>query len=214
MVGLTQTYQNQLLSSLTNQGTVTEITTPYLALFTAVPSDAGSGGTEAAYASYARQVETSWSAPTGTSPASVGNSGTITFPACTNSGTSVVETEIAWGLFTAVTGGTLATWDFLGSDTWHPFSCTLASPGIITVNDRTFTNGQYVVFTAKYGGTLPTGLTANTLYTVAGVSGQTFNVGTNTSAIGDGMVRQVVPQAIVPGSQPIINPGSAVISSS
>jgi hypothetical protein len=211
MVGNTTFAATEFLEAISNQGTVTEVTTPYIGLLTAVASDAGSV-TEAAYASYAREAA-AFNAPTGSQPVTISNSGTITFPVCTNSGTSVVETEIAFGLYDAGTSGHLITWDYLGGSEWFPFDCNQASPGTITCDGTTFTNGQQIALTTRFGGSLPTGLAQYTIYTVAGVSGNTFNVSTNTSSIGDGMLKLVVPQSIVPGSQPIISPGSLVIGS-
>lgn len=211
MVGNTTFTATEFLKSITNQGTMAEVTTPFIGLLTAVASDAGSV-TEAAYTSYAREAAT-FNAPTGTQPVTVSNSGSISFPICTNTGTAVVETEIAFGLYDASSGGDLLTWDYLGGTSWFPFDCSLASPGVFTCNGTTLTNGQQIALTTRFGGTLPTGLSQYTLYTVAGVSGNTFNVGVNTSSIGDGMLKVVVPQSIVPGSQPVINSGSLVIGS-
>ena len=216
MVGMTTYTATELLKAITDQGTFTEVTAPYLALFTVAGTDAGTGFTEAAYTGYARQLAAaaSWNAPTGTSPTTVSTSAAVNFPVCTNSASGVIETEIAWGIYDASTAGNLISWDFLGNYTWQPFNCTLASPGVFTVDGGgyTFANGDQVVVTAEYGGTLPTGVSATTLYTVAGVSGNTFNIGVNTSTIGNGMIRKVVPQQVVTNLQPIVSAGNAVIS--
>lgn len=211
MVGNTTYTATEFLKAISNQGTFAEVTTPFIGLITTVVSDAGSV-VEAGYSSYAREAAVFGTVTAG-EPSTIANTNTITFPACTNGGTVIVETEIAFGLYDAVTSGNLITWDYLGSGNWFPFDCSLASPGVITCNGTTFSNGQNVTLTTRFGGALPTGLAEYTVYTVAGVSGNTFNVGVNTSSIGDGMVRLVVPQAIVPSSQPIISPGSLIISS-
>lgn len=211
MVGNTTFTATEFLKAITNQGTFTEVTTPFIGLLTAVTNDAGTV-TEAAYTGYAR-VAAAFSAPSGSQPVTVSNSGTLTFGTCTNAGTAVVETEIAFGLYDASSSGDLITWDYLGGSNWNPFDCTNASPGVITCDGTTFTNGQQIALSTRFGGTLPTGLAQFTLYTVAGVSGNTFNVGVNTSSIGNGMLKLVVPQSIVPGSQPIVNPGSIVVAS-
>ena len=211
MVGNTTYTATEFLEAITNQGTFTEVTTPFIGLLTAVTNDAGTV-TEAAYTGYTRVVA-AFGVPTGSQPVTVSNSGTLTFGTCTNAGTSVIETEIAFGLYDASTSGDLITWDYLGSSNWLPFDCSLASPGVFTCDGATFTNGQQIALTSRFGGTLPTGLAQYTIYTIAGVSGNTFNVSTNTSSIGDGMLKVVIPQSVVPGSQPIINPGSLVIGS-
>lgn len=129
----------------------------------------------------------------GTTPANIANGASINFPTATASWGTVV----AFGLYDAVSSGNLLAWDYLGNFKWSPFSCTLASPGVFTVTDQTFTNGNGVVVTSKYGGTLPTtGGSFAGILTVAGVSGNTFNVGVNTTSIGDGQVRQVLQQPI------------------
>jgi len=66
-----------------------------------------------------------------------------------------------------------------------------------------------VVLTNEYGGTLPTGLTQYTQYTVAGLSADTFNVGVNTSSTGDGLVRQITVQNIPIGIGPVTFPASS-----
>ena len=216
MVGLTTFTATELLKAITDQAGFVEVTTPYLALFTVVGTDAGTGFTESSYTGYARQsvLAASWNAPSGASPTTVSNSATVSFPICTNSATGIIETDIAWGLYDASTAGNLIVWDYLGAYSWQPFTCTLASPGVLTVTGGgyTFVNGDQIVVTAEYGGTLPTGMSATTLYTVAGVSGNTFNVGVNTSAVGNGMIRKVVPQQIVTNLQPVITAGNVVIS--
>ena len=79
----------------------------YIALFTAVPSDAG-GGTEATGGNYARQqvtqADAQWNAPTGT-PRSTSNVNDIAWNAVTWSGTVV-----AWAIMDAVSAGNMLGW--------------------------------------------------------------------------------------------------------
>lgn len=219
MAGMTTLTATGLLAGTTSQGTFTNVTTSYLAMFTAVGSDAGTGFTEAAYTSYAREATpaATWNAPSGTSPTSITNSGSVAFPVCANSGTAVVETEIAFGLLNnptaAVSGTTLLMWDYLGAYSWNPFTCTSALPGVMTVPAHGYSNGDQVVVDAEYGGTLPTtGGSWAGLLTVANVTTDTFTVGVNTTSTGNGMIRKVQQQAIVPNVQPIFNAGSIVIN--
>lgn len=144
------------------------------------------------FSAFGQPAASSGSEPN-TTPANITNNASITFPQATASW----GTAVAFGLYTQVSGGTLIGWDYLGNFKWSPFTCTLASPGVLTVTDQTFTNGNGAVVTAKYGGSLPTtaGSWAGVL-TVAGVSGNTFNLGVNTTSIGDGQVRQVLQQPI------------------
>jgi len=126
-------------------------------------------------------------------------------------------TVTAVGSYDAVTAGNFYLWDYLnlsGAGKWVPFTCTLASPGVITCLDVTFVNTNNFVVASKIGGTLPTlsgGSWAGVL-TVAGVSGQTFNVtGNNTSSTGDGLLRIVTP--VVMGATPttLQFPASSII---
>lgn len=85
----------------------------WIALFTAAPSDAG-GGTEAAYGSYARvqvtKANASWAAPSGT-PSATSNSGTLTFPTSTGSGSTLTH----FASMDAASGGNTLRWGVLGT---------------------------------------------------------------------------------------------------
>ncbi len=137
-------------------------------------------------------------AATSEGPASVVSGSIISFPQATASWGTVV----AWGLFDAATAGDLLYWDWIGNDPWFPFDGTLASPGVLTAYGITagsvpaLANGASVVLTGRFGGTLPTGLSPETVYTVALLSADTFNVGVNTTATGAGLVRQLTEQPI------------------
>jgi hypothetical protein len=82
---------------------------PFLALYTVAPSDSAAGTEVSTSGTAYTRVTTSglWGTPAGASPASVSNSGVITFPTCagTNWGTLV-----AFALFDAVTGGNRTYW--------------------------------------------------------------------------------------------------------
>jgi hypothetical protein len=77
--------------------------TPYLALFTVAPSDAG-GGTEVSGGSYARQAIASNMAVA--SSGAITNSGAISFPTATASWGTVV----AFGVMDASTAGNMLWW--------------------------------------------------------------------------------------------------------
>ena len=215
MAGLTDYTARQVLSAITSKASFTNVATAYVSLFSVVPTDAGTGGTEAAYASYARQAApaASWNAAAGSAPSTISNAAQVSFPICTNAGTAVVETEIAFGIHDAVTAGNLLAWDYLGPGAWLPFVCTSASPGVLTVPAHGFANGDKVAVNAEFGGSLPT--TAGSwagLLTVANVTTDTFTAGVNTTGTGSGMVRKVVAQAVVGNLQPIVNAGSIVLA--
>ena len=87
--------------------------TPYVALFTVAPTDAG-GGTEVSTSgtAYARvDSSTDWGAPSGTAPTSVSNSAEITFAQATADWGTVV----AFAIFDAATTGNMLYWGNLSA---------------------------------------------------------------------------------------------------
>jgi hypothetical protein len=150
-------------------------------------------------------------ASTGTAPnivpATVTNGAVITYAVSSGTWTNNV---IGWGIYDAVTSGNLYYLDYTGGGKWVPFTCTAANPGVLTVNDslNTWTNGMSAVVTAKFGGTLPSGTWTGVL-TVAGVSGQTFNLGVNsTGTAGDGLVRPIVQYGVTASGYTLSFPAS------
>jgi hypothetical protein len=133
-----------------------------------------------------------------TSPANVANGATVTFAQATANWGSVV----AFGLYDAATSGNLISWDYLGAYKWAPFTCTSASPGVLTcdVASDAPANGASIVVTQKFGGALPTtGGSWAGILTTAGLSGATFTAGVNTTSIGGGSFRQVTQQSVPSG---------------
>ena len=125
--------------------------------------------------------------------ASVANGAAVNFPLSTGAWGTVSS----FGIFDAASSGNNRWWDYLGAYKWSPFTCTSASPGVLTVTDQSFSGITNAVVSAKIGGTLPaTGGSWAGLLTVAGVSGSTFNLGVNTTGTGDGLVRPVATQVI------------------
>lgn len=184
-------------------GTVLSITTTTVTL-TGTATHGSSGSTDALQFSAFPLA----SASSGSEPATI-PAYTLNGAAITMSSTAVTGswgTIVAWGLYDAVTSGNFITWDWLGNYNWIPFSCTLASPGILTADVAADApaNGASVVVTSKFGGTLPTtGGSFAGILTSAGLSGATFNVGVNTTAAGGGLFRQVTQLAIGVGIGPI-----------
>jgi hypothetical protein len=98
MSELSNFLENKFLDTTLKGGTAYNVTTPYLALFTSDPTDAGSG-TECSWTNYVRQ-----SMAFGTiSNGSVASTGEITFPAVV--GSTVTVTHI--GVFDASSSGNL-----------------------------------------------------------------------------------------------------------
>lgn len=130
-----------------------------------------------------------------TTPANITNGAAITFPQATGSWGTVTS----FGIYDASSSGNLYVWDYLGNFKWIPFTCTNASPGVLTCDTTgdAPANSSSIVVTSKYGGTLPsTGGSWAGLLTTANLSGATFTAGVNTTGIGGGQFRQVASQAI------------------
>ncbi len=173
-------------------GTVSSITGTTITLTSTAAHGSSGSADNLVFAAFPQASASSGGEPA-TSPANVTNGASITFAQSTGSWGTVTS----FGLYDASTSGNLVSWDYLGNYKWSPFTCTSATPGVLTCTDQSFTNGQYAAVTSKYGGTLPTtGGSWAGILTVAGVSGSTFNLGVNTTGAGDGNVRQVIQQVI------------------
>jgi hypothetical protein len=201
MTGMSDYSAQNWLAYITGKTAMPTLPTAYIALFTAVGSDAGTGFTEVSGGAYAR-VATSgatWAAPSGSAPSSISNAAAITFPQATANWGTV----IAFGLYDAPTGGNLLDWDYLGNFPWLPCTLFSAAPAVFTSHAHGYAVADPVVFSTEYGGTAPT-VSAGSLSGVlalAHAATDTFDVtngGTavNTSGTGDGMVRKIVQQPI------------------
>jgi hypothetical protein len=167
---------------------------------TANASSNGSGSTDVLNFS-------AFSRSSGSAPSVLTNNAAVTFPAATGAGFGTV---IAFGLFDAATTGNLLLWDFLGNFNWLPFEIPTTS-NLATVKGNGMSSNDPVVFTAEYGGTLPTlstgTMTGYTINFVATPATDTINIDTTsgpatpivTTSSGSGMVRKIVQQSIPAG---------------
>lgn len=181
----------------------------HLAAFSVKPALDGTGGTELTGGTapgYTRVAATFSAFSAGNSE----NSAQIDLPA--NSGGSSWPEIVAWGIFDASTGGNLLNTDFfITPNTRTPFTA-VASTDIFTAYTQTFTNGDKVVLKATAG--LPTGVSADTIYFIVGVSGQTFQLSLtsggaaiNITTDGDGEIMKVVTHVVAPAGNLKINAG-------
>lgn len=277
MTGLSNYTSDNLLNYITGQVPEPSLPAVYLALFTGVGTDAGTGFTEVSGGSYARvQVagtltassgtttssptlnfssvpswivagmtvydETAAAAlgtvssttgttvvltanaahavttsdvitfsvfgnPSGTAPSTITNTGIVTFATSTASWGTV----ISFGLYDASSSGNLLAWDFIGAFSWLPFEVPTGSNPTFSVKANGFSSNDPLVFTAEYGGTLPSASTGtftgyNVLFaaspstdstSVDTTSGPTTPVVLTSS--GSGMVRKIVQQSIPNG---------------
>jgi hypothetical protein len=168
---------------------------PWVSLFTATGTDAGTGFTEAAFTGYTRVNSTGlWSAAAGSAPSTKANNATIAFPNCLSTGADI----IAFGLHSAVTAGVMGFWAHLGNFSPQPATFSLASPSVVTLPGHGFANGDKISANPETGseGTIAAGWTAG-LLTVAGVTADTFTAGVNAANTGGIMVRKVTPLSVV-----------------
>lgn len=200
MSGFSDYAAKHILDWVTGKTAMPSLPTAFIALFTTAPTaDDGTGAVEVSGGSYARvsTAGTDWNAAAGSAPSTTSNSATKSFPAATGSWGTVV----AWGIYDASSAGNLLFWDYLGAFPWLQFSCTLASPGVLTAPAHGYSNGDSVVVSAEYGGeALPA--TAGSwagLKTVAGAATDSFTAGVNTTGTGGGSVRKVASQAVSTG---------------
>jgi hypothetical protein len=206
MPGLSDYSARRFLDYITGKTNVPALPTAYVALFTAVGADDGTGFTEVSGGSYARKQSagSDWNAAAGSAPSTVSNAAALTYPIAT----ADWGTAIAFGLFDAATVGNLMAWDFLGNFPWKPATISLASPGVFTCKAHGFANGDPIRFTTEFGGDAPSFSQSNLTGTlvVANATTDTFTVtnggiAVNTSSTGSGMVRKILQQAIPNGVQ-------------
>jgi hypothetical protein len=194
-----------------NIGTVASYTGTTVTL-TAAASHASSGSTDSlVFSAFPAASASSGTEPATTPASSTNTNATISFAQAT----ATWGTVVAWGLYDAATSGDLICWDYLGNFKWVPFTCTSATPGVMTTDSTTDApaNGSSIVVTAKFGGTLPTTSGSwSGLLTTAGLSTNTFNAGVTTTSTGAGQFRQVTQQSIPANVTASFASGTLVVS--
>ena len=216
MTGYSDYSAQNSLNYIVGKTAMPTLPTVYVALFTAVGTDAGTGFTEVSGGAYARVATTgaSWNAASGSSPSTINNALAVTFPVATANWGTI----IAFGLYDASSAGNLLAWDYLGNYQWLPVTVSSASPGLITTKAHGYSVADPVIFSTEYGGTAPTFSQSNFtgVLNVVSPTTDTFtvtNAGTavNTSSTGDGMIRKIVQQSLPSGVQPSYAIGSLTI---
>lgn len=188
------TVRDATSSSVIPAGTTVLSTTGTTVVMSANATGGGVGnGDTIVFSAFSAASASSGTEPN-TTPAAVTNANaTVTFPQATANWGTV----LAFGLYDASSSGNLIAWDYLGNYRWLPFSCTSASPGVLTSPAHGYSNADSVIVTTKYGGTLPTtGGSWSGALTVANVTTDTFTAGVNTTGTGDGQVRKITQQSI------------------
>jgi hypothetical protein len=201
-------------------------TTPLTNLFVSLHSaDPGEGGTqstnEVAYTGYARvagaRTSGGWTV-SGTDPTQVVNAATITFPICGATGATATH----WAIGTLVSGaGVILASGPVGpvAGPYQSFTCTLASPGSLTVPGVTFAVDDRVSVYHTPNAVLPTGITEGTVYFVGTASAGVCTLSTtavngtpvNTSSTGAGVIIKQQPLVISTNITPSFAAGALKI---
>ena len=156
----------------------------------------------------------------GTAPTTDANGAQINFPTATANWGTV----IAFGFYDAATSGNLQIWDFMGNFSWLPFEVASGSNPSFSVKGNGYLSNDPIVFTAEYGGTLPSASTGTfTGYTVNFVASPTTDAisvdttsGPSTPVVltssGSGMVRKITQQIIPNGVTAFFSPSQFTIT--
>lgn len=188
------------------QNAAAPATNLYVSLHNATPGDAGSQTTnETAYTNYARvavaRTTGGWTV-SGATPTNVQNAATISFPQCGASG----DTLTHFGIGLSPSGaGTLLGYGTIGAGPGYAFTCTLASPGVMTIPGSSISvNGRLSVYPVGPFAALPTGFAEGTVYFAGTVGGISVTLSTttananpvNTSSVGSGVVILQTPLVV------------------
>jgi hypothetical protein len=173
-------------------------TSVYVGLISAIANGETPSVTEITGGAYARQQvqgTAAWTAPAGSGTDNVNE---IAFPAATGAAWPEV---VAVGIWDALTAGNLMMVDWLAT-TRYAFTA-LDAGDVFTAFGTGLANGDRVVLQAVDDSTLPTGVSADTIYFVVGVSGNTFQLSTTSggsaialTANGAGKVVRINPRTV------------------
>lgn len=135
--------------------------------------------TEAAYTGYGTRPAITYGAAANTSPfggRQTANSALVTFP----QNTGANEDQIAYGIYSAATAGTLQAIGFLDTD--PPIFGTGLASDLIEAFGHGLQTNQRVFVLAAPGAPIPTGLAENTAYFVlaAGLTADVFSLSTTS----------------------------------
>jgi hypothetical protein len=161
--------ENKVLDHVLSATVYTAPATTYIGLFTAAPSDSG-GGTEVTGGSYAR-VSVTNNATNWPAASSGSKSNGIEFLFTTASANW--GTIVAFGVFDASSAGNLLYW---GGLTSARKVFTAATSDTVTCPAHGYSNGDKVFVEPVPGVSLPTGLSAGTVYFIISSATDTFQL--------------------------------------
>jgi hypothetical protein len=188
------------------QNAASPATNLFISLHNASPGDAGNQTTnETAYTNYARASvarTTAGFTVSSATPTNVQNAAVVNFPQCGSTGDTITH----FGIGLSSSGaGTLLAYGTVGQGPSFGFTCSLASPGVLTVPGSSISvNQRLSVYPAGPFSTLPTGLAEGTVYFVGTVSGILVTLSTttangapvNTSSVGSGVLNLQTPLVV------------------
>lgn len=172
---------------------------------------------EADYTGYGTRPAVSWGATADTSPAGarqISNGSDVVFPANTGSN----QDAIAWGVYSASTGGVLQTIGFLDTDS--PVVGTANADDTIDAYGHGLEADQRVFVLPIPGLALPTGISENTAYFVlaSGLTTDVFKISTtsggaavNITAGGAALFMPYKARTIATGATPRLAAGQVVV---
>jgi hypothetical protein len=185
--------------------TIASTTSATITLVSGVTSTGVASGDTLVFSAWSAAVASSGTEPS-VVPVNLNNVATITFPAATGGGAGFGTVQF-FGLYDASGAGNFLMGDYLGNYAWLPATISNAASAVVTAHAHGYSAADPIVFTVKYGGTLPTFSNGNLngVCTVVGPATDTFTVtgsggaSVNTSSTGDFLVRKILQQSIPSG---------------
>lgn len=189
----------------------------YVSLHNADPGAGGSQSTsETTYSNYARvavaRTSGGWTV-SGSNPVQVANASGISFAQCG----AVGDTLTHWGIGLGATGaGTLLLSGPIGPGPTLDFTCTSASPGVLTIPGSSLSVNNRLSLYGNAAGTLPPGVTEGVVYYVGTVAGVAVTLSTtagnanpvNTTGVGAGYAIVQSPLVVSTGITPSFAAGA------
>lgn len=203
-------YNGTAIANLADNAASSPLTSLYAALHTADPGAAGNQTTnEAAYVGYARQAVARTSGGFTVTTTSVALTSAVAFPAAPTTATDVLK-FFSIGTVVSGTGKVIVSGPIgvnLGVGTAVAATDTITIPGLTGV-----AVGDQVVFYAPLGGTIPTGITAGTIYFVKTLSGNDITISTTSG--GSTLDITAAGQVLAFRDTPITTGGGLVVTPS
>lgn len=212
---LTTFISDDILVAYFDGGAPSDPVTAFAALLETVTDHEAGTVLEASYTGYAREALSFGAPGAGLNGRQIASDTATTFGQKTD---APVDTMIALGIYTLITGGNLMAIIML--DGGDPVPFTGANTGdLFTAPAHAFVNDDRCRIVAVAGGSLPTGVSEDTTYWIVGVSGITFQLSLTQgggavvlTADGDGIAQPLLPKDIELNDIPEFAIGNIVVS--